>query len=101
MPFVKMLMIGCQARNGQARECLFHVNLVLTIDDSTWTWKTMIFSVTATDFSAYCVRTQITEMILHTTNSVLFIMGSYSISEEILLQAEYEAPFIHGIKQSR
>ena len=61
----------------------------------------MIFSVTATDFSAYCVRTQITEMIPHTTNSVLFIMGSYSISEEILLQAEYEAPFIHGIKQSR
>ena len=40
-------------------------------------------------------------MIPHTTNSVLFIMGSYSISEEILLQAEYEDPFIHGIKQSR
>lgn len=97
MPFVKMMMIGCQARNGQARECLFHVHLVLTIDDSTWTWKTMIFSVTATDFSAYCVRTQITEMILHT----LFYLLWEVASEEILLQAEYEAPFIHGIKQSR
>ena len=57
----------------------------------------MIFSVTATDFSAYCVRTQITEMILHT----LFYLLWEVASEEILLQAEYEAPFIHGIKQSR
>ena len=57
----------------------------------------MIFSVTATDFSAYCVRTQITEMILHT----LFYLLCEVASEEILLQAEYEAPFIHGIKQSR
>ena len=57
----------------------------------------MIFSVTATDFSAYCVRTQITEMILHTLVYLLWEVTN----EEILLQAEYEAPFIHGIKQSR